>query len=577
MQSRVSLTSQRTREVPSPQRYLAKRPSREDVEGGTTFVLVACGATNPQDGSVFSDFMGYCLCFREFGVNGTFISCFPLEQCFADLKSRLGVDSIKFGNEQEYLASYSRHEFALGESRWWRQVDMSGLKDEVVQWIQDASDTARPGDTVHIVFEGYGRFTGGHTLGDQILAPHELVTALENFRSGVAMNIILGGCYSGYFTDLVKASGRKGRFTEAAVITNSEPKGTAEPSGGKAIPGFPKALVQYSSRPSLPDFKKMTLVGQHAETKATHIVPGYVLDGTQTATPYSGALKTEVLDMIIRRKLDVSFNPSINSRMRRAEWPSFDERLLRKVQRQSVQAGSTSEAASIARDVIDAEIEKFEPKHQIIDTDDEYCDWYRKNKEKGTERLLLLLCWRSRKQPAVWDVFNCLVERGLLSLSSLRYPIYLSRVTGATSKVIGILSCFTALSHEAEVLDDSSTALVTAETEDELALHWLSTMIVRSFADFDAILDFIRLSRILGDLDCKQLEEFQRGFPGGEIKVNLREGIDTQADPETSFGFWLPSGLGDADQMYNSQNDEGGILQRFKDIEAAFEAYYGGK
>lgn len=46
------------------------------------YYLVVCAATDHKDGCAFSDLVGYCMVLRERGVEGDFLSCFPLEKHF---------------------------------------------------------------------------------------------------------------------------------------------------------------------------------------------------------------------------------------------------------------------------------------------------------------------------------------------------------------------------------------------------------------------------------------------------------------------------------------------------------------
>lgn len=49
----------------------------------TSYNLVVCGATDPQkEGWMFSDFMGYCMTLKKYGIAGDLYSCFPIEETF---------------------------------------------------------------------------------------------------------------------------------------------------------------------------------------------------------------------------------------------------------------------------------------------------------------------------------------------------------------------------------------------------------------------------------------------------------------------------------------------------------------
>ena len=104
----------------SPQR------ARPPVPQGTAHYLVVCGATKHEDGFIFSDFMGYCSILQERGINGTFLSCFPLRQHWSWLETyKPGVNDIKFGRislrDPKGVIVYTKEQWQNG-TKWWRQV-----------------------------------------------------------------------------------------------------------------------------------------------------------------------------------------------------------------------------------------------------------------------------------------------------------------------------------------------------------------------------------------------------------------------------------------------------------------------
>ena len=166
----------------------ASKPSAPKSQEQTLFYLVVCGVTNADDIYIFSDFMGYCMCFKEKGVGGTFLSCFPLEQAFAWLKDTQNIDTLKFGKigpTQQPLVTYTRQQFCRRES-WFTQVGPEVLKGEVESWISRKALKAQPGDVVNMVFESHGRRKGrALILGNLAIYPQEFVALLRQFKDGV--------------------------------------------------------------------------------------------------------------------------------------------------------------------------------------------------------------------------------------------------------------------------------------------------------------------------------------------------------------------------------------------------------
>lgn len=100
------------------------------------FYLVVCADTDHTDGRVFSDFIGYCMALREQGVEGDFVSCFPIEEHFTWFQSshNPSIDTIRFGE--------------------------TGPNGGVVNWITRVQGQAEDGDIVNIIIEARNRGRG---------------------------------------------------------------------------------------------------------------------------------------------------------------------------------------------------------------------------------------------------------------------------------------------------------------------------------------------------------------------------------------------------------------------------------
>src|SRR5438309_1140756 len=101
----------------------------------TSYHLVVCGAIDKKmgrDGFIFADFMAFCHFFKEHGVGGTFLSCFPIERYMTWLKNTKGINDIKFGKVgprpgQKPILTYTRMQLVMRES-FWQQVGADTLK-----------------------------------------------------------------------------------------------------------------------------------------------------------------------------------------------------------------------------------------------------------------------------------------------------------------------------------------------------------------------------------------------------------------------------------------------------------------
>ena len=150
----------------------------------TSYNLIICGATNKRDGYLFSDFLGFCMTFRDHGVAGDFWSCFPIEEHFAWLRNDHSppIDSIKFGkygkHREKALYSYSRFQYVMREY-FFEQKGANILLEEVKRWITEKQQLAHAGDVVNIIIESHGSSKGQVRLGDGLLDRYSTPSLVE--------------------------------------------------------------------------------------------------------------------------------------------------------------------------------------------------------------------------------------------------------------------------------------------------------------------------------------------------------------------------------------------------------------
>lgn len=170
---------------------------------------------------MFSDFMGYSMALKEYGVGGEFYSCFPIADHFGHLSGITPpVSIIKFGSytadKKAALYSYTRMQYTNGE-RWWTQHEPADLFRAVQEWIADKVDKSQEGDVVNIIFESHGEVTKGLQLGTQFLRPNAYGLMIARFKKGVHVNTISGACYSGKFADVIQMDLQLDRYVSAAA------------------------------------------------------------------------------------------------------------------------------------------------------------------------------------------------------------------------------------------------------------------------------------------------------------------------------------------------------------------------
>ena len=75
-------------------------------------------------------------------------------------------------------------------------------------WIKEKSEKAVSGDLISIMLIAHGRWgsSGGILLGTKFLSPNQLAAALDGLKSGVEVYLRMTSCYSGMFTDKIRAT-----------------------------------------------------------------------------------------------------------------------------------------------------------------------------------------------------------------------------------------------------------------------------------------------------------------------------------------------------------------------------------
>lgn len=123
---------------------------------------------------------------------------------------------------------------------------------------------------------------------------------------------------------------------------------------------------------------------------------------------------------------------------RRIEWPTQDEHI-----RRCLTEGGSSPTKTVSQQskaVIDEELSKCDTRAgcstDLCVFDELYVrspDW------RGVLRNLY---WRARRQSAIWDVFEFLVNRGFIDPSCLTIPVKLGTLTRDAGMLSALLDCF---------------------------------------------------------------------------------------------------------------------------------------
>ncbi|PGH05607.1 hypothetical protein AJ79_06774 [Helicocarpus griseus UAMH5409] len=572
------------------------REQRRSLGGGLTpasvsasdppkcYNLVVCGATNENDGFIFSDFMGYCMALNEYGVGGDFYSCFPLEKHFFLLSKKTPVvDTIKFGKfgvNEKCLYSFSRRQFVMSEY-WWKQIGPSEILDTVKSWIADKQRLAKKGVVVNIILEGHGDGNGRLRIGDGHIHSFEFRDLLAGFSEGVHITAVNGACYSGKFADIIKESGQTDRYVMAAAPADGTAlSATRSVSNRTRNSRFSQAFVLSLAKLNLPGTPRRKVTWRLKDHEAfmieqlsRNITPGgkVVQPQFRAAQPITGM--TAVEEMVFRDKIDVLYDPSVSSRRRRIEWSTIDPNIRAFIET-NADAASTTVPSTIppsAQLVVDFELAKcdtnsgYPPDLLVFD------EFY--GRKPNYRFVLRNLYWRARRQSTVWDMFELLVTRGFLNANSLCLPVNLMQPSRDVGKIRTLLLHFSLCERDCRLIyQESSIPLQSVDWF--LDIGWLATMIVRSGVQLEKLFDTIEACDFLGHLEEDELKNFRNEY--GQITINqdpnaskgLLRPDGTVPPQETTFGFWLPHGLSSDNVKFARQLRA--CRQRFNRIEAAF-------
>lgn len=204
----------------------------------------------------------------------------------------------------------------------------------------------------------------------------------------------------------------------------------------------------------------------------------------------------------------LALSPAILSRHDRAEWPTANTET-----RQALASPVTTENSPVPSRIVDllcAELTQCNPDLGYLQGTEAFVE--AGGIDPNRSSILRNLYVRSRRQPTVWDIYQCFVSRGVRRQASLTLPINVLRSTRETA--------------------------------------------------------------LLGPGDEATFRQFERQYPSTWIPPRPREReyrlvpTGTSGPPRNVFGFWLPHGLSQDSQEFETQLQ--GRLQRFEEIEQAF-------
>ena len=547
-----------------------------------SYNLVVCGALNPvRDGFIFSDFLGFSMALKQKGVGGDFWSCFPLDEHFDYLGSlNPPIMDIKFGkfgpNRDQALHEYSKFQ-NLHRWRWWKPVGKQVLKNDILAWIAEKATLAQSGDVVNIIIESHGNKAGGIVLGEYKLYPQELAKGLRGFKDEVQVNVVTGVCYGSIFVDYMRAEGQYYRYIQAAEDSGTIAYGMSPSVSGRVRNSrFSQAVCVSLAQLYLQEVhgNQRMSVGQYElsvrDQMMRNVTPNQRLTNPSSYHGAPTSLLSIVNSLIFRDAIDVLYDPAVTHRRRRIEWPSLDLNLRQTILHSSTRVAPSRTTITKAKALLDDEFAKCDIKSPLADDDPAMTYYYHKDHKEDYGPLLKLLYWRGRQQSAVFDCFQQLCMRDFIQAGNVSLPMDIINSTTSVINLAWLLQCFEGPS---QVYDSNRETTVDLEGyEFDLPLRWLATMIVRSSADINGLLENILAMKYLGQLDEEALAEYKAHCVSKSFKCDPKAQACKPHLPN-QFGFWLPHGIRTApsEQM---ADDLMACLAVFNRIEECYQEWF---
>ena len=276
--------------------------------------------------------------------------------------------------------------------------------------------------------------------------------------------------------------------------------------------------------------------------------------------------------MIFRDSVEVLYNPAATSRRRRIEWPTHNVNLRQLIAQRSTRTLPSPDIITRTRAMLEDEFGRCDIRASLPADDPAVTYYHFMRHNDDFAPLLKILYWRGRQQSAVYDLYEQLCMRGFILAGNVALPMSITQSSKSVQGLTWLLECFEGPASERNILKEDQ--LFEWQDDDfSLPMQWLATMIVRSSADIQDLLQTILASKYLGDIDEAKFEEYMKHCPWKDIKCNPKEGA-CQPNLPSQFGFWLPHGVRVASEDEFAE-DLRACIGRFNRIEECFQEWFG--
>jgi hypothetical protein len=547
--------------------------------------LVVCGAKTTKDDWFFSNFIGFSKSLIKLEASAKFLSCFPIGKFWEGNPKRT---DIKFGRKEENndfwkpMAIYTKFDY-YNRERFWDQYDAEdeGVKlvDVSLQCIHDAAKQFVPGDSYTIILLAHGSDENGGSIsiGGKPLRHHDLAIALQEFQTGVQVNLIVQSCYSGLMIQRHRKNRRikdhKYVHTSATGAEGSFPNHIISSSGRLRGSPFSVAFLKCLDLAVDKDSAKWTLKGH--EVYMSRAGKSYCNAQEKTAHP-----DMQTTNDLLSNFIDVLFSDFV---CRHWSHPAVARRVITPLDLDTQIPPRQDEGLS-EQDTHSA-MESIEKELACMGTT-VVCDyeaglagqlpdiqWGLRNggwhPVYGTRigSVLQGLRWRYLVQENYFLVMDALRMKGLIDIElSLATTVVNYNPPEFLYYYKSMLRCFPFVTAVEAIEPDGKCEF---EGQFRMPTMWLAQILARSCNDIYHAFDIIAALQLFGTPDPTRLEKWKNE----DIPVQKSKRIPNPGEGEMpSVAFWLPDALVNLDDVHRFRTS---YLKRKADLKAEYEHCFG--
>ncbi|KAK6512952.1 hypothetical protein TWF506_009114 [Arthrobotrys conoides] len=514
-----------------------------------SFHLVLCGAQRASEDSwFFGDFIGLCSLLGESGIDGNFISCYPVEEYFANPTAPSFIEFGVFRNSTKVTAAYTKYQHQLA-SPFYTQIRPADTHIYLLGWLKKISLTAQPGDTVSVWILSHGN-SEGIALGGETLDPKALIKITKEFNDGVQVNIAFSACHPSKFSKAYSKCPQTFRYIRCKAeeyAWTRHKTGTIRRRNSRfiqatvnSVTGKGPAIQGYHYQRNAPNEDNIRdEIERKVSDPTAMAMPSFFKDGVP--------LISIVKNILFRGFKDITYDPLSASRRGRMEWPRRDDPVVRKLD--TVKSYRPPKASRDEAVALFTKLSVPFPAH-ANGAGVFQCDWGFENPRKAlwaedtveTNCVVYAMYIRARLQSAIWDIIFSLSMDGYLDIAKVFvHPVPLNGSEKESRAFSQYLCHLEAISDFEDFIwqwPDSISPYLDCIVS--FLLEWFSIVVIRGMTvPLVEILNYILDSEWFGGVDEERLK-FEEKIYSQDIVDRSIPGINKVDIGCKLFGFFLP-------------------------------------